>query len=75
LKNVQYWLRSRKAKISTAGIYVIFRGLKFEPDTEIRQKGALFKGLDKKEIILPCILKKNFAKNVWIAARFAPWGP
>jgi hypothetical protein len=45
LKNVQFWLRLRKAKISTAGIYAIFRGLKFEPDTEIRQKGALCKGL------------------------------
>ena len=45
LNNVQFWPRSRKAKISTAGIYVIFRGLKFEPDTEIGQKGTLFKGL------------------------------
>jgi len=26
---------SRKAKISTTGIYRIFRGLKFEPDAEI----------------------------------------
>jgi hypothetical protein len=34
---------SRKAKISTAGIYGIFRGLKFEPDAEIEQKGAYSK--------------------------------
>ena len=45
LNNVQFWPRSRKAKISTAGIYGIFRGLKFEPDKEIGQKGILFKGL------------------------------
>jgi len=45
LKNVQFWSRSRKAKISTTGIYGIFRGLKFEPDAEIEQKGAFFKGL------------------------------
>jgi len=37
LKNVQFWSRSRKAKISTTGIYRIFRGLKFEPDAEIGQ--------------------------------------
>ena len=29
-----------KAKILTTGIYVIFRGLKFESDAEIGQKGA-----------------------------------
>jgi hypothetical protein len=29
-----------KAKILTTGIYLIFRGLKFEPDAEIGQKGA-----------------------------------
>jgi hypothetical protein len=45
LNNVQFWPRSRKAKISTAGIYGIFRGLKFEPDKEIGQKRTLFKGL------------------------------
>ena len=45
LRNVQFWPRSRKAKISTAGIYVIFRGLKFEPDKEIGQKEIFFKGL------------------------------
>ncbi len=45
LKKVQFCSRSRKAKISTAGIYGIFRGLKFEPDAVIGQKGALCKGL------------------------------
>ena len=34
-----------KARISTTGIYWIFRGLKFETDAEIGQKGAFFKGL------------------------------
>jgi len=32
-------------KILTTGIYWIFRGLKFEPDAEIGQKGTLCKGL------------------------------
>jgi hypothetical protein len=39
-QNVQFCSRSRKAKILTAGIYGIFRGLKFELDAEIGQKGA-----------------------------------
>jgi hypothetical protein len=42
LKKVQFWSRSRKAKISTTGIYGIFRGLKFVPDKEIGQKGEFF---------------------------------
>jgi hypothetical protein len=33
-----------KAKILTAGIHRVFRGLKFEPDAEIGQKGGFFKG-------------------------------
>jgi hypothetical protein len=36
-----------KTKILTTGICAIFRGLKFESDAEIGQKGELFKGLDK----------------------------
>ncbi|MFH1954333.1 MAG: hypothetical protein ABIL06_22285 [Pseudomonadota bacterium] len=42
LKNAQFLSRSRKAKISTTGIYLIFRGLKFEPDpsTIFRSYGA-----------------------------------
>jgi hypothetical protein len=47
LKNVQFWSRSRKTKISTAGIYAIFRGLKFVSDTEVGQKGTFFKGLTR----------------------------
>ena len=45
LKRADFYSSSRKAKILTTGIYVIFRGLKFEPDEEIGQKGAFFKGL------------------------------
>ena len=41
LNNVQFWPRSRKAKISTAGIYGIFRGLKFEPDERDWAKGDI----------------------------------
>jgi len=33
---------SRKAKILTTGIHVVFRGLKFEPDAEIGQISADF---------------------------------
>jgi len=42
LKNAQFWSRSRRAKISTTGIYGIFRGLKFESDVEIDQINADF---------------------------------
>jgi len=53
LQNVQFCSSSRKAKIltvrlslpKTTGIYRIFRGLKFETDAEIGQKGTLCKGL------------------------------
>ena len=36
---------SRKAKILTTGIHRVFRGLKFEPDTEIEKKRVFCKGL------------------------------
>ena len=32
----------------TTGIHGVFRGLKFEPDAEIGQKGVFLKGLTKK---------------------------
>ena len=47
-KNAQFCSSSRKAKILTTGIHGVFRGLKFEPDEEIGQKGVFFKGLIKK---------------------------
>jgi hypothetical protein len=57
LKNVQFCPRSRKTKISTAGIHLVFRGLKFESDKEIGLKGAFFKGLNelikRRETLLP----------------------
>jgi len=45
LQNIQFCSSSRKAKILTTGIYWIFRGLKFETDAEIGQKGTLCRGL------------------------------
>jgi len=51
LKNVQFFLRPRKAKILTTGIHIVFWGLKFEPDTGIGKKGAFFKGLYGWEIV------------------------
>jgi glutaredoxin len=45
LKNTQFCSRSRKVKILTTGIPLVFRGLRFESDAEIGQKGAFFKGL------------------------------
>jgi len=45
LKNAQFWSSSRKAIILTTGIHWVFRGLKFEPDAGIGQKGTFFKGL------------------------------
>ena len=53
LKNVQFCSSSRKAKISTTGILRVFRGLKFEPDTEIGQKGTFFKGLSRFLLVYP----------------------
>ncbi len=46
LKNAQFYSSSRKAKILTGGIHWVFRGLKFEPNAEIGQKGAFCKGLE-----------------------------
>ena len=40
LQNVQFRSRSRKAKILTKRIHVVFRGLKFEPNAEIGQISA-----------------------------------
>ncbi len=39
-QNVQFCSRSRKAKILTTGIHGVFRGLKYEPDADIGQKGT-----------------------------------
>jgi hypothetical protein len=49
-KNVNFCLSSRKAIILTTGIHWVFRGLKFEPDAEIEQKGAFCKGLTVENI-------------------------
>ncbi|SPD75887.1 hypothetical protein PITCH_A780017 [uncultured Desulfobacterium sp.] len=45
LKNGPFYAKSRKTKILTTGIHGVFRGLKFESDAELAQKGAFFKGL------------------------------
>jgi len=36
----------KEGEILNTGIYWIFRGLKFEPDAKIGQKGTLCKGLE-----------------------------
>ena len=43
LKNVHFCSSSRKAIILSIGIYWVFRGLQFEPDLKIGQKGAFAK--------------------------------
>jgi polysaccharide biosynthesis/export protein len=45
LKNIHFCSSSKKAKILTTDIHLVFRGLKFESDKEIGQKGAFFKYL------------------------------
>ena len=53
LKNVQFYSSLGNAKILTLpitigtsrNIPVVFRGLEFEPDAEIGEKGAFFRGL------------------------------
>jgi hypothetical protein len=46
LKNTQFCSRSRKARILTTGIPLVFRGSEFDSDAEIGQKRAFFKGLN-----------------------------
>ena len=57
LKNVHFCSSSRKGKILTTVIRVVFRGLKFEPDVEIEQKGMFCKGLN-------FILSYNLTSNI-----------
>jgi hypothetical protein len=70
LKNAQFCSSSRKAKILTTGIHVVFRGLKFESDAEIEQKGAFCKGLRTIESEgrcvkrgVACVIKTDFVKK------------
>jgi hypothetical protein len=51
LKNAQFCSKSRKARILNIGIPGVFRGLEFESDAEIGQKGAFFKGLGKSLVL------------------------
>jgi hypothetical protein len=44
-KNVQFCSSPRQAKILTTDIHEVFRGLKFESNAGIGQKGIFFKGL------------------------------
>jgi iron complex outermembrane receptor protein len=69
LKKIQFCSRPRTAKILTApieklsgqaSIHSVFRGLKFEPDAGIGQKGTFFKGLVV-TIILCVVLSANCA--------------
>jgi hypothetical protein len=45
LKIVQFCSSPRQVKILTTDIHLVFRGLKFEPNTGIGQNGVFFKGL------------------------------
>ena len=45
LKNVKFCSSPRQAKILATDIHEVFRGLKFEPNAGIGQKGIFFKGL------------------------------
>ena len=47
LQNAQFCSRSRKTKILTRGIHLVFWGLKFESDADIGQKGVFCKGLSQ----------------------------
>jgi hypothetical protein len=71
LQNVQFCSSSRKAKILTGGIYLIFRGLKFEPDTDtlvkhqrsIGQKGMFCNGLILSILLTVCFVSILPAKT------------
>ena len=45
LKDAQFYTKSRKMTILATGIHGVFRGLEFESDAELVQKGEIFKGL------------------------------
>jgi len=67
LKNAQFCSSSRITKILTAGIHLVFRGLKSEFDAEIGQKRVVFKGLLAfcLAIVLLCALAyEGHAKNL-----------
>jgi len=49
LKKIHFCSSSRKAKILTTDIHRVFRGLKFESDAEIEQKGGFAKVSQKTE--------------------------
>jgi hypothetical protein len=53
LKNVRFYSRSKKTKILTTVIHLLFRGLEFESDVEIGKKRAFFKGLSLSSIERP----------------------
>ena len=73
LKNAQFYSRSRKGKILTTGIPRVFRGLEFELDAEIGQKGEFFKGLimamayasNPPLSLLPEHLSRRFHHSEW----------
>ncbi len=66
-QNVQFCPRSRKAKILTTGIHLVFRGLKFEPNAGIEQKGTFCKGLAARASATPPFSHGGTAGsfNVW----------
>ena len=47
LQNAQFCFSTRRAKILTGGIHGVFRGLRFEPNVEMGQKGVFCKGLNQ----------------------------
>jgi len=68
LKNGNFCSSSRKAKISTTGIYRIFRGLKFESDAEIGQKVPFCKDLIMLTGITGVIIPSGLKKAIGIQA-------
>jgi hypothetical protein len=50
LQNAHFCSSSRKAKILTTRIHLVFRGLKFEPDTDMGQEGMFCKDLGLLEL-------------------------
>ncbi len=65
LQNVQFCPRSRKTRILTTGILLVFRGVKFESKAEIGQKGTFFKGLSKGDKHMEEFRKPRFSYERW----------
>jgi len=68
-ENVQFCSRSKKENILTGDIQKVFRGLKYDSDEEIEQKGTFCEGLKKGYVELPYTLPQDLTLFVLMKER------